>query len=58
MIRFDRPGRVSNRETFVEKDKNITFDQFPKNQRECKYCAHSAVQTPVWHPINSLTLKH
>ena len=34
MIRFDRPGRVSNRETFVEKDKNITFDQFPKNQRE------------------------
>ena len=47
MIRFDRPGRVSNRETFVEKDKNITFDQFPKNQRECKYCAHSAVQTPV-----------
>ena len=53
MIRFDRPGRVSNRETFVEKDKNITFDQFPKNQRECKYCAHSAVHTPVSNNIKN-----
>ena len=31
MIRLDPLGRVSGRETFVETDKNITFDPFPKN---------------------------